>query len=223
MVPKISVIIPSVRDTSLNEKCLSRQTFDSCETIIVRPIGEKPKDLFYTLNRDYNRGIQQSKGELIISYQDQIEIPPDSLARLWYHYVANPKAIVGAVGDQYSTLNPPVKVWVDPRRKGLGFYNVNPNEIEYTLCSIPRKALFDVGGFDEEYDHGAACSEKELNARMYKAGYEFYIDESIEYKALHHPRLTKDWDKYYTIASNLYLKHLKEIENGQRKTIDFLH
>lgn len=225
MVPKVSVIIPSIRDTSLNEKCLKQQIFTDFETIIVRPIGKKPEGLFYTLNRDMNRGIRQSKGELIISYQDGIKIQPDTLSRFWEHYKMKPQSIVGAVGDQYATLDPPVKVWIDPRKNSKfgTFYECMENDVEYTLCSIPRKALFDVGGFDEDnYDRGAACAEKELNARMYKAGYKFYLDQSIEYMAIKHPRMTSDWDKYYNVAVKMYSKHLEEIHKGTRKTIDFL-
>ena len=222
---KVSVIIPSIRDTSLNEKCLKRQTFKDFEVIITRPIGEKPKDLFYTLNRDYNRAIKQAKGELIISYQDMIEIKPDCLERFWKHYKIKPQAIVGAVGDQYSTFDPPIKVWVDPRKRldqGT-FYECLEVDVEYTLCSIPKKALFDVGGFDEYFDHYAALSEKELNARIYKAGYKLYLDQSIEYRAISHPRLTKDWDEKYNEGSVYYAKCLKEIEEGKRNRLDFLN
>jgi hypothetical protein len=153
-----------------------------------------------------------------------IEIKPDTLERFWEHYKMNPQVIVGAVGDQYSTFNPPVKVWIDPRKRTDygSFYECVPDDIEYTLCSIPRKALFEVGGFDEEYDYGAAVGEKELTRRLDKAGYRPYLDQSIEYRALHHPRMTKDWDNYYKIAVDLYRKHILEIERGNRKTVDFL-
>ena len=220
----VSVIVPSIRDTSLNEKCLVRQTFKDFEVIIQRPSRPLPKGSFYDLNHDYNLAIKKSKGELIISYQDQIEIKPDTLERFWEHYKLNPKAIVGAVGDQYSSMEPPIKVWVDPRKRtdqGT-FYECNENDVEYTLASIPRKALFDVGGFDEYFDHYAALSEKELNARMYKAGYKFYLDQSLEYKAIFHPRLTKDWDEKYNEGCIYYAKCLEEIKEGKRLPIDFL-
>lgn len=221
---KMSVIIPTIRDTYLNEKCLKRQTFKDFEVIVTRPIGEKPKDLFWTFNRDMNRAIKQAKGELIISYQDMIEIAPDCLERFWGHYKMNAQSVVGAVGDQYSTLHPPVKVWVDPRKtdKFGTFYECMENDIEYTLCSIPHQALLDVGGFDEEYDHYAAISEKELNARMYHAGYKFYLDQSIEYKAIHHPRLSTEWDKYYFAGCDVYAKHLEEIKMDIRTKLNYL-
>lgn len=222
--PKISVIIPSIRDTSLNEKCLKRQTFKNFETIIVRPISKPKKGYFYTLCADYNRGFKQAKGELIISYQDMIEIQPDTLERFWSHYERDNKLVVGAVGDQYETLTPPVKVWTDPRKRTDqgSFYECLEVDVEYTLASIPIKAIFDVGGMDEKYDKGAAVGEKEMMLRIDKAGYKSYLDQSIEYKALHHPRLTEDWDKYYKIASDMFSRHVKEIERGDRRYIDCL-
>ena len=221
---KISVIIPSVRDTSLNEKCLQRQTFQDFETIIVRPVGQKPAGLFYTLNRDYNRGVRQAKGELIISYQDQIKIQHDCLERFWGHYKNNNKSIVGAVGDQYLSFNPPIKVWIDPRKRADqgSFYECLEQDVEYTLCSIPKQAIVDVGGFDEYFDHYAAIAEKELNARMYKIGYKFYLDQSLEYEALHHPRLTADWDEKYKEGSIYYGKCLRAINDNTRIKLNYL-
>ena len=214
----ISVIIPSIRDVSLNEKCLKRQTFTNFETIITRPVGEKPKGLFYTLSRDYNRAFRQARGELIISYQDLIEIKPDCLQRFWEHYQNDKTIIVGAIGDQYSNFNPPIKTWVDPRRRlDYGsFYQVNPIDIEFTLCAIPKKAIYEAGGIDEEYDFGSACGEKEMVIRMDRLGYKPYTDQSIEYRALSHPRLTEDWDSYYRIASDIFARHVKELNEGKR-------
>lgn len=221
---KISVIIPSVRDTSLNEKCLNRQTFSDFEVIIQRPTREKPAGNFYDLNHDYNLAFKKANGELLISYQDEIEIKPDTLERFWNHYKMNARGVVGAVGDQYSTLLPPVKVWTDPRKRSDqgSFYECMENDIEYTLCSIPRQAIIDVGGLDEEFDKYAALSEKEMNARMYKAGYKFYLDQSIEYRAIHHERLTKDWDEYYFRGIDYYKVCLAKINAGKRLKLEFL-
>ena len=220
----ITVIIPTIRDASLNERCLKRQTFKDFETIIQRPTRPKPEGYFYQLNYDYNQAVKKAKGELIISYQDMIEIRPDCLERFWEHYKTNAKAIVGAVGDQYSSFDPPVKVWIDPRKRldQGSFYECLEEDVEYTLCSIPKQAIFDVGGFDEYFDHYPAISEKELNARMYKAGYKFYLDQSIEYRAIHHPRMTDNWDEKYNEGCIYYAKCLEEIKEGKRLTLDFL-
>lgn len=220
---KITVIVPTCRDSVLNEKCLKYQTFPDFEVIVQRPTRPLPKGNFYDLNHDYNLAIKKAKGELIISYQDQIEIKPDCLERFFNHYKMNPQSVVGAVGDQYSMFDPPVKVWTDPRKRiDYGsFYECMPNDIEYTLCAIPKKAIVSAGYFDEEFDKYAALSEKELNYRMETFGYKFYLDQSIEYKAIHHPRLKGDenWDKHYFAGLPYYERCLDEIKEGRRKNI----
>ena len=94
--------------------------------------------------------------------------------------------------------------------------------MEMCLASVPRQAIYDCGGLDEEYDKGAACSEKEMCVRMDKMGYQFYIDQGIEYRAVQHPRLTKEWDEKYLIASNMYQKHMQEIFSGQRLRLKYV-
>ncbi len=224
---QISVIIPTIRDTTLNEKCLANQTFKDFEAIIQRPTRPLPKGNFYQLNHDMNQAIKKSKGELIISYQDGISIRPDCLERFWEHYKDNPKIIIGAVGDQYSSMEPPVKVWTDPRKKTEfgSFYECMPDDIEFTLCAIPRSALIEAGGLDADvYDKYAAIAEKELCARIDKLGYKFYLDQSLEYMALAHPRIAgkEEWDKHYFAGWPIYQKHLEEIKNGTRLKLNYL-
>ena len=57
---------------------------------------------------------------------------------------------------------------------------------------------------------------------MDKLGYQFYIDQGIEYRAIYHDRLSKDWDEKYLIASQMYFKHHQEILNGKREKINYL-
>lgn len=236
-MPKISVITPSVRENGLEvvKKSLDNQTEKDFEWLVCSPfeykeaiwVKEPPKREgdFYGLNKAYNALLKQAKGELIISCQDMLQLPATCLETFWFwHENKNGMACIGAVGDHYLSLDPPVLVWKDPRRTTQygSFYEINPIDIEFTLCAIPRKAFYDVGGFDEEYDRGAAVGEKELCLRIDKASYRFYIDQSLEYKAIKHPRLTKDWDEYYKIASDLYSKHFLEIQEGKRLKLGYL-
>jgi GT2 family glycosyltransferase len=228
----ITVLIPTVRSVELNLQCLDRQSFRDFETIVLHPLSSSwwrkkrklEQGLFYSLNADYNRGLRLARGKLILSYQDKIRIKPDTLERFWEHYAHDQKRCVGAVGDQYKTLDPPVKVWEDPRKslKYGTFYECFPDDIEFSLCAIPRQAFYDVGGFDEKYDYGAAVGEKELMRRIDKAGYTSYLDQSIEYEALKHDRLTEDWDEYYQKACEFYREDCIALEKGTRKRLDFL-
>ncbi len=111
-------------------------------------------------------------------------------------------------------------VWSDPRTLSLpqSFNKVDPYEIEFSVCAIPKRALEESGGIDEAYDVGAAVAEKELTARLGLLGYEAYLDTSIEYRAVKHERLhgSKVWDKAYFKANDLYQKHIQELRSGAR-------
>lgn len=232
----ISVITPSVREEGLEmvRKCLKRQTHQDFEWLVCSPFEYKeakwvPEPTkrdgdYYNLCKAMNALYKASKGELIVQITDWIWFTPDTLERLWHHYLDNPKALVSAVGDQYTSVEngkPEGLVWVDPRKRtDFGsYYEVNPIDMEFCLGSLPREAVEAVGGVDEDYDLGAAVGEKEMCLRMDKAGFKFFIDQSIEYRALKHPRLSAEWDEKYKIASRLFTQHVGEIKAGIRLKI----
>lgn len=236
---KISVLTPSVRPELLAivEKCLSRQTFpqEEYEWLVCSPrnyrFGDyikeplKRKGDYYSLNKAMNALYKASKGELLIEITDGIWFEPDTLEKLWNHYLANPRACIGGVGNQFDEVingKPEHLVWRDPRiRTDYGsFWEINPNDLELCIGSIPREAIFAVGGLDEMYDTGAALSEKELALRLDKAGYKFFLDSSIEYRAVKHGRLNGEWDNKYKIACELFAKHVHDIIHGDRQKID---
>ena len=133
---------------------------------------------------------------------------------------------IGHQYDQEVNGKPEHMMWRDPRaRLDQGsFYEVSPREMELCIASIPMEGIREVGGFDEEYDKRCAVSEKELCFRLDSLGYKFYIDQTIEYRAIHHPRIggNEKWDAGYEIACDLYAKHLKEIQAGTRQKLDYL-
>ena len=198
-MPKISVIAPTVRPKGLRlvEKALKRQTLQDFEFIVVRPEGKKPKGLYWTLYRDYNRGIRQSKGELIISWQDYTFTEADTLERFWFHYQNEPKTLVGAVGNKYEDDSWRVKTWSDPRERvdQGSFYQCYFNDIEFNLASIPRQAFYDVGGFDEELDKYSSLCGLDVLARLdIIGGWDFKLDQSIKSFSTEHGRLP-DWEE----------------------------
>jgi len=233
----ITVITPSVRPEGLemNRKCLEKQDFRDFEWIVVSPFEYEKADVwlkdpprekgdFWALCKAWNLAYANAKGELIVNYQDLIWMPPDTLSRLYYHFKNSPRTLVTTVGHQYTETDefgkPQNLVWKDPRaRTDQGtFYLTYPSEMEMTLCSVPRKAILDCGGIDEAYDKGPGAQEKEMCFRLQKLGYKMYIDQSIEYRALQHGRLTKDWDeKYLKIITPLFTRHMMELEAGKRK------
>lgn len=242
----IIVITPSVRPEMLEivERCLKRQTSKNFLWCVVGnqevynkypgSILEPPKKEgdYYNLDKAWNAAFKHVEKrfspELIVIICDGQWFEPDLLERLWNHYLENPKAIVGAVGNQYNQIingKPEHMVWQDPRKRtDMGsFYETLPTEIEWCIVSIPKQAIFDIGGLDEKYDQGAALGEKEANLRMEKAGYKMYLDQSIEYRAIHHPRLSTEWDERYKIASEMYSKDIKDILAGKKLNLDYLN
>jgi hypothetical protein len=239
----ITVITPTVRPELLRVvgKCLSRQGIDH-EWLVVAPerlreemeseltnyphrfIAEPEKlpDDYYALCKAWNKGFALAKGGLVVTVQDGIWFPPDMLERFYSHYRANPKACITVIGHHYEdydeNFKPTGLVWSDPRaRADLGtFYEVSPTEMEMAVCSVPKQAAMDCGGIDEEYDKGAAVGEKEMCWRLDRLGYKFYIDQSIEYRAIHHPRLNEKWDEAYKVSSALYSKHMGELVERKR-------
>lgn len=215
------------------EKCLKRQDFQDFEWIIISPqdpglgiwVEDPPKREgdFYRLCGAWNAGFKAAKGELIVVIQDGIWFPPDMLSRFWNHYQANPKGLVTVIGHHYDQIDeydkPVNMMWQDPRaRMDLGtFYEVAPSEMEMAVCSVPKQAILDCGGIDEDYDKGPAVGEKEMCFRLDKLGYKFYIDQSIEYRAIHHPRLTNDWDEmYFKVTAPMFTEHIRQLNLGQR-------
>lgn len=234
---KISVVTPSVRPELLAivEKCLARQTTQDYEWLVCSPrnykFGEwikeppkKPGD-YYSLNKAMNALFKAVKGQLVVQITDGIWFEPDTLEKLWTHYETNPKACIGAVGHQYDDIangKPEHLVWSDPRvRTDQGsFWEINPQDFEMCIASIPRQGIIDVGGVDEIYDTGAALGEKEMSLRLDRAGYRFFIDSTIEYRAIKHGRLNGEWDSKYKVACDIFANHVHEILQGSRVRVD---
>lgn len=207
---RISVITPSIRKEGLDivRKALFRQTFTDYEWIIGSPFISKYCDKYvrddfeggyFTLNRIYNKMIKESSGELIVSLQDYTHIKPDALEKFWYAYKDNQKAIVSGVGNKYKDNTWMVKTWQDPRiRKDQGsFYECYPWDVEANFCAVPRKAIYDVGGFDEVMDfEGYGFDARGVFERIDMLGkYKFYLDQANESFSLEHDR-PKGWDEH---------------------------
>lgn len=224
-------------------KCIRRQDFTDWEWIIVTPEEKmvevekalvngvehklltdppKLKGDFWSLCKGWNKAYANAKGDLIVNIQDGIWFPPDVLSKFWFHYQNNPRTLVSAIGHQYKDIDSnmmPINLhWTDPRYKtSITFEEVPPSEMEMVMCSIPKQALLECGGIDEEYDTCNGAQEKEMCWRLNKMNWDFYIDHTIEYRAIHHPRLTEDWDKVYVEKTTpLFIRHMNELTDGSR-------
>jgi hypothetical protein len=221
---KISVLTPSIREPGLEivQKALRKQTFTDFEWLIGSPFnpkkvyGEWVPDNFtggcWTLNRMMNKMISKASGELLISWQDFTYAKPDTLEKFYYHYLTEPTMLVGAVGNKYEDETWQKQTWQDPRERSDqgNYYNVNFNDVEWNLCSVPKQALFDIGGLDEGMDMKFFGMDGfNVNHRLKDSGlYDFKLDQTIKSYSLGHGRV-EDWDKVNGV-NGLYLDHVKE-------------
>lgn len=212
---KITVISPSNRVDGLKLVCkaLEKQTFKDFEWIVMTPFHncwiqtkgldtrlfsdpKKKEGDVWTLNKAMNAAIECAQGDLIISWQDYTYAKPDTLERFWYHYQDEPKTLVTAVGNKYDDETWSVINWADPRERADygSYYPCFFNDIEFNLCSIPKKALFAVGGYDEYLDAYFGLDGYSMADRLnILGGWDFKIDQSIKSYSIPHGR-PPDWD-----------------------------
>lgn len=189
----ISIITPTSRgkeSLELVEKSLSRQTEQNFEWIVEYASQPLPGNV-WSLNRDYNTAIKKAKGDLIISWQDFTYADPECLEKFLFHYNQEPKTLVTAVGNKYSDNTWSIMTWKDPReRSDQGtYYPCFFNDIEFNLCSIPKEALYDIGGFDEYLDKFYGMDGYSVVDRINMLNkYDFKIDQTIRSYSLEHSR-----------------------------------
>lgn len=225
----VSVLTPSIRPDRLGitEKALLQQTIPF-EWLVGSPFKPKEKSAIWveddfefglwTMGRIMNRLIKKASGSLIISMQDSIWAAPDTLERFLSHFEREPNTLVGAVGNQYDRLDkygiPVNQVWQDPRiRTDQGtFYGCYHQDIEFNLASIPRKAFYSVGGYDEEADMKfVGMGHLSVTQRLTdQGGWDFKLDQTIKTKSLVHGRIA-DWDKKNGIHGP-YFDRIEEIK-----------
>lgn len=198
-MPKITVICPSIREggTKLVEKALKRQTFRDFEFIHQGRSREKKEGEYWTLYSDMNFAVKKAQGELIISWQDFTYLKPDALERFWQHYQDNKKSLVSAVGNKYSDEDFLVQTWTDPRERSDqgSFYECNWNDIEWNACSVPKAAIYAVGGWDEELNKYSSLCGLDILARLQlMGGWKFYLDQTIKSYSTEHGRLP-NWEE----------------------------
>ena len=235
----ISVITPSVRPEGLLvvNKALRRQVFTDFEWIVVSPHNYriitatwvrdpgKSKGDYWSIYKAYNEALRHSRGELVVTWQDHTFSGPDTLQKFWDHYQREPKTIVTAVGNKYSDETFVAQTWQDPReRSDVGsFYSCYPNDIELNLAAFPKKAFYDVGGFDEYMDkYSSLCGLDVLHRLDRLGGYDFKIDQTIKSFSTEHGRLP-EWEEHNPLKNGAYDRRVKDlIDRGEYPVLDYL-
>lgn len=246
---KISVITPTVRPNGLPilARSLQEQSCMADEWIIVTPELETSKQMLkdydlpiiwikdpekeegdvYTLNKALNAAVRASSGDVIVSVQDFIWLPPEALHRLTgLSVLLGEDYMITGVGDQYQSVDkwgmPTGRVWSDPRKQyPFKTGDCEPFDIEENFCLYTRKGLEEVGGWDEGLDKGFAMNNTSVVERMSECGYKFYLDTTLEIRAVSHGRLP-DWDERHAM-NGVYEKRRQELqEQGQWPRLSFL-
>jgi hypothetical protein len=231
-MPKVSILTPTIRLQGLKlvEVALKNQDMQDYEWIVGSKEYPKNIDIPFlwvkddfevkvsTLNRIYNRMIERAQAPLIISWQDYTHTKADTLQRFLTHYEHEPRVLVGAVGNKYATVYPEVgaMVWKDPReRSDQGtYYSTGFENIEWNLCSCPKKALFDIGGFDEELDNYYGMDGYSVGERINMLNrYDFTLDQSIKSYSLVHGRPV-DWEEKGAIHGPYEIRQQYYSQNG---------
>lgn len=171
---QITVVTPSIRPAGLERvrDSLLKQTFKNFEWLVeINWTGETD------FNEAMNRMIGRARGELIVSIQDYIAAPPDGLQRFWDAHVEKPGFYTAPVGKILHEGDKPKWDW-RVHKDGPIYWK------EWEICygSAPRKALIEIGGFDEILDSAWGFDNVNTAYRAHLAGYEFrclYDNESI--------------------------------------------
>lgn len=174
MNPKISVISPSIREKGLKvvEETLKHQTFKDFEWLPKLSVPGPVPDLC----RSFNECIKKASGELLVFLEDYTVIPPDGLEHFWNRYQSDPDVGWTAPLGKVNDLNDPQPVKWDWRieRENGGW--ISWNEFEIDWACLPKRAMIEVGGFDEDYDSGFSWENCDLGYRLFKLGWGFRVD-----------------------------------------------
>lgn len=205
---KISVLTPSIRPTMLKDvqESLERQTFKDFEWLV--EIGMHGQG--FTLSEDMNKMLRRAKGDIIISLQDAIKIPPEALEQIaaldhtktaYTYPVGKLKLKEGyfvhpLLGRE---IDPePEWDWRKTRAEALGKDDITPNMWETDFASAPREMFFSIGGYDEKFKKGWSFDNVEVAWRSEAAGYRF---------------------KSSVVTAGLALDHDAVMEHPHRKTL----
>lgn len=174
---RISVISPSIRPQYLNitQECLERQTFQDFEWLVDIDLRNNG----YQLPKALNRLLKRSKGEIIVMLQDCITVDDNFLQHVVDTYTGD--FVTYPLGKK----NGDNIDW--DWRKGNNNI-IQPQEWEADLAVAPRKAFFDIGGYDETYCDGWSWENVEVAYRAKAAGYNFICDNRVSGVAIDHDK-----------------------------------
>jgi hypothetical protein len=115
---------------------------------------------------------------------------------MYKFYKKHPKALLSILGNKYLDETFDFSSWIDPRFSSDQLREVAFNEVEWNLCSCPRKAVEEVGGFIEELDmKGMGMDGYSVNQKIAElGGHKFFTTSEVRSYSIMHGRVD-NWDK----------------------------
>lgn len=166
---KISILSPTIRGQeglNPNAESIASFTFPADE---FEWLTEESDGTQHDLNAAFNRMLRKAKGELIVFMEDYTKATTNGLIKFWEAYQKEPNVF-----------------WTAPLGKTLDWVKVawdwrayaDAIETTYNCWEIdwgaaPKKALFEIGGFDEELDKYWSGDNVNVAYRAYLNGYKF--------------------------------------------------
>jgi glycosyltransferase involved in cell wall biosynthesis len=166
---KISVITPTIRGREAlepNKESLAAMTFppDEFEWLIEESDGTK-----HDLNAAFNRMLRKAKGELIVFMEDYTKATTNGLIKFWEAYQKEPNvfwtAPLGKTED-WKIINWDWRGYSDATETTYNCWEID-------WGAAPKKALVEIGGFDEELDKYWSGDNVNVAYRAYLNGYKF--------------------------------------------------
>src|SRR5690554_707497 len=152
--------------------------------------NKRIKTVFNETNEGFsaacNRGLSISDGEILVTMNPDIIVPPNWLARLVWHLKNNAKTLVvaprssGIGGRQWAGPLPALENLESADKKLSRLYRLRSERAKFLigcLLLFDRRLLKTVGYLDEELVLGA--DDFDLSLRVRKAGYELRVAKDI--------------------------------------------
>lgn len=206
-MPKISVLSLSIRPKGLEitRESLLKQKFRDFEWLTEINCTGEPD-----FNGAMNRLVSRAKGELIVSLQDYIKVPPEGLQSFWDAYKDGGEFMTAPVGqcgtEKYTN---PKWDW----RKHTDKCEWNGWEIDWGAC--PTKLLKEIGGFDERLDGAFGMDNVIVGKKAEKAGFKFSCVKDNQVLGFDHARGSEHEfkDKRDTHMADYILRKIEMGEN----------
>lgn len=157
------------------------------------------------LSRARNRGIRESRGDVIAFTDDDAQVTPRWLGALVE--ACQRPGVVCAGGPVHATLEDPLPTWLTPHfAQYLSLFDKGPDEVELSYheyprglnIAFPRRSFREVGLFSPAFGRKGQSllsnEELELCYRLERLGGRIlYIPGAVVYHMIDPARVTVDW------------------------------